>query len=132
MRRLFWTFPDGFPGIGLLIMRFVTGATLLVRCVIGLWGRAPMEISVPAALLFAALAVLLLSGLWTPVAAALVAMIEFSLAVSDPADPWVHVLIGTLGVALALLGPGAWSRDAYLFGWKRIDIRGRHRDSNSP
>jgi hypothetical protein len=33
------------------------------------------------------------------------------------------VLLGTLGVALALLGPGTWSFDARRSGWERIEIR---------
>jgi uncharacterized membrane protein YphA (DoxX/SURF4 family) len=70
-------------------------------------------------------AILLVVGLWTPVAGALVALIEFWNAFSNPGDPWFYILLGTLGVALALLGPGAWSADARLFGWKRIDIRDR-------
>jgi len=37
-----------------------------------------------------------------------------------PADPWNCIFLGALGAALALVGPGAWSVDAYLFGWKRI------------
>jgi hypothetical protein len=40
-------------------------------------------------------------------------------------DPWTGILLGTLGAALALLGPGAWSVDARRFGWKRMDIRER-------
>jgi len=40
-------------------------------------------------------------------------------------DLWADVLLPTLGASLALLGPGAWSADARLFGWKRIDVRDR-------
>lgn len=72
-----------------------------------------------------ALAILLVAGLWTPVAGALVALIEIWNAYLRPGDLWFHILLGTLGVALALLGPGAWSVDSRLFGWKRIDIRDR-------
>jgi putative oxidoreductase len=53
------------------------------------------------------------------------ALTELSVAFSHSADPSTHVLVGALGVALAMLGPGAWSLDARLFGRKRIQIRQR-------
>jgi putative oxidoreductase len=67
-------------------------------------------------------AALLLAGLWTPVAGGLMAAAELYFAFSHPADPWTQMLVGALGVALAMLGPGAWSVDARLFGRKRIQI----------
>lgn len=51
------------------------------------------------------------------------AIIELLIVASQNHDPWVGVLLASLGVALALLGPGAWSVDARLYGWKRIEIR---------
>jgi uncharacterized membrane protein YphA (DoxX/SURF4 family) len=68
---------------------------------------------------------LLLVGLWTPVAGLLVAMLEAGMLVSRAQDHWTHILLATLGAALALLGPGAWSIDARLFGWKRVNIGDR-------
>ena len=64
--------------------------------------------------------ILLLVGLWTPVAGAILAILAALSAVMHPADPWNCIFLGTLGAVLALVGPGAWSVDAYLFGWKRI------------
>jgi hypothetical protein len=48
---------------------------------------------------------LLLVGLATPIAAALMVADELLLAPLQPADAWAHVLLIALGLALALLGP---------------------------
>jgi uncharacterized membrane protein YphA (DoxX/SURF4 family) len=70
-------------------------------------------------------AILLLAGLWTSIAGALMAVLQLWSVYGGAGDLWLHIRLGTLGVALVLLGPGAWSVDARLFGWKRIDIRDR-------
>jgi len=69
----------------------------------------------------------LLAGLWTPIAGSLVAALGIWFACTHVEDPLASVLLATIGAALALVGPGAWSIDARLFGWKRIDIRDRNR-----
>ena len=69
--------------------------------------------------------ILLLAGLWTPIAGTLAAVIALWHVFAHPADPWSCIMLGTLGAALALLGPGGWSVDARLFGWKRIELRDR-------
>ncbi len=67
-------------------------------------------------------AALFLVGLWTPGAGVLLAIAELCLAFSHASDPSMHILLGALGAALAMLGPGVWSVDARLFGRKRIQI----------
>jgi putative oxidoreductase len=69
--------------------------------------------------------ILLLAGLWTPVAGALQAIIEVWIFFSRGHEANLHLLLAALGVSLVMLGPGAWSVDARLFGRKRIDIRTR-------
>jgi uncharacterized membrane protein YphA (DoxX/SURF4 family) len=105
-------------------MRLVAGIALVVHGVTTVRGETAIG---PAILqvLAAGAGILLLAGLWTPIAGALVAVIELWSTLSRAGDPWIHILLGTLGAGLALLGPGAWSVDARLFGWKRIDIRDR-------
>ena len=68
---------------------------------------------------------LLLVGLWTPIAGTMLAILALLHAAFHLTNPWTCVLMGILGAALALLGPGAWSVDARLFGWKRVRISDR-------
>jgi putative oxidoreductase len=130
VRRLFWTFPDGLPGAGLLLMRLGIGGAVLARCLTN-W---PAESWLPAALCVAEAlsAAFLLIGLCTPIWAAAAAAVELWRAFSDPAVALVHVLLAAIAGALALLGPGAFSVDARLFGWQRINLpsKGSNDDSN--
>jgi putative oxidoreductase len=124
MRRLFFAFARGVPGVGLLILRLVIGIRLAFDGIKELQGGSSIETAAPQVLVVAA-GILLLVGFWTPVAGALVTVVELWLAFSHPGDKWAHLRMAAYGVALALTGPGGWSVDARLFGWKRIDIPDR-------
>jgi uncharacterized membrane protein YphA (DoxX/SURF4 family) len=65
--------------------------------------------------------VLLLIGLWTPVVGTLIAVIELWIALSHVGDPWMPIVLAILGGTAAMIGPGAWSVDARLFGRRHID-----------
>jgi uncharacterized membrane protein YphA (DoxX/SURF4 family) len=69
--------------------------------------------------------ILLLIGLATPVAGAVVVLLEIAFAFALPAHVEASILLASFGAALATLGPGLRSIDARLFGRKRIDIGGR-------
>jgi putative oxidoreductase len=124
LQRLFSTFANGWPGRGLLLLRLLTAAAVMHQ---GLAAFHDTGTSVPQTplVIVTAAAVLLLAGLWTPIAGTLVAVAEVWISVShfwQSGDPWYPVMPAALGVALAMLGPGAWSIDARLFGRKHIDL----------
>jgi len=65
--------------------------------------------------------VLILAGLWTPIAAAVAAGVEVWIAFSQPKEMPLALFLAVLAASLAMIGPGAWSVDARLFGRKQID-----------
>jgi uncharacterized membrane protein YphA (DoxX/SURF4 family) len=105
-------------------MRIIAGGALIAQALMSLATR-PNLIVVISDVFATAAGLLLLAGLWTPIAGFIVAILTFWEVFSSTGDPLSYILLGTLGLALALLGPGAWSFDARLFGWKRIDVRDR-------
>jgi hypothetical protein len=121
LRRLYSTFAAGWPGIGLLFMRLMVGSVLLVRTGSNLWSNPALHMTLTSPSL-AVSGLLLVAGLWTPVAGTVVALIEISQIVRADEHALVSLLAGTIAAGLAMLGPGRWSVDAQLFGWKRIDV----------
>jgi putative oxidoreductase len=120
LQRLFWSFASGWPGIGLLVQRITTGS-VLVYCAVASLSKTSQPALIAAPIIGAAAGILLLVGLWTPIAGGLIAVVELWMAFSHHANPLVSILLAAFGFTLATIGPGAWSIDARLFGRKRID-----------
>jgi putative oxidoreductase len=119
LQRLFSTFANGWPGFGLLIQRFVLGLALLYHGAVLLRGVPAVESFVPG-LIGSVLGFFILAGLWTPAAGTLIAAVEVWIALTGAGDESVAVILAALGGTLAMIGPGAWSVDARLFGRKHI------------
>ena len=121
MQRLFSTFANGWPGAGLLLLRALVGVALLHE-IPQLIERPAFGVIAPQ--MIAVLAgTFLLVGLWTPVVGTLIAIVEVWIIFVVAGDPSVPLMLATIAAALAMIGPGAWSIDARLFGRKHIESR---------
>ena len=120
MQRLFSTFAGGWRGGCLFTQRLFLGSALLYSCVGCLSAKPVCGTLVPQST--GALAgILLVTGLWTPAAGVLAAIVEAWIAFPIPNSTAFPAIIGVLGATLAMIGPGAWSLDAWLFGRKHIE-----------
>ena len=120
LQRLFSTFAEGWPGFGLLLQRVATSAVLFYFAGTHLLETSSLAPSLPH--FIAALAgVLLLFGLWTPVAGAVIAIVEVWILLARLGDPLTALMIVSLGASVAMIGPGVWSIDAQLYGRKHIE-----------
>jgi putative oxidoreductase len=118
MQRLYSTFPGALPGTGLLILRMAAALSLTASGLLANdhWTGAIIWI------LAATVGGCFIIGYCTPIAAvAQVASHLWALIYSESLLGTRLVMIA-LGVSLMLLGPGAWSVDARLYGRRRVNL----------
>jgi uncharacterized membrane protein YphA (DoxX/SURF4 family) len=126
--RFFAFFPGGLPGLGLLLLRLALGFATVFQsfeCIVAP-GSLSLMLALVCGLLFTS-GVLLLAGFLTPAAGALIvaglAVSSLSSAARPLFDSRLAALFAAIiGMAIALLGPGAFSLDARLFGRREIMI----------
>jgi putative oxidoreductase len=121
LQRLYSTFANGWPGVGLLIQRVVAVILLVRFCVIHLTDST-FSISMTPHIIGACAGILFLVGLWTPFMGTLIAIVELWIAVTNFGDPWISIMLATFGGTGAMLGPGAFSIDARLFGRRHLEV----------
>lgn len=128
---MFSTFPGGWPGAGLLLLRAAIGVTTIVQGALYLTDPGNLTLETGTVGLAAiASGALLLMGFLTPVAGALVAVGTLGVGLAwfpaatrnlfDAKLPTVFAVI--ISAAIVFLGPGALSIDARLFGRREIII----------
>ncbi len=128
MQRWYRTFPHGLPGIGLLVLRLAIGAKLAIeasRCMLGPHGLKPGVWLL--CLLALGMGTSFVLGFLTQLVAGISVLAGAAVYLYHPAwaSSFLNLpILDTIGVALAiaLLGPGAISLDAYFFGRRKIVI----------
>ena len=129
--RMFSTYPDERPGTGLLLLRVVVGAVLVVRGVSFLADWHDLKFATGVVALMAVVGgVLLLIGYLTRFGAVLVALASLTSIYSSSLDTnlvffaskLTAVFAIVIATALLCTGPGAFSIDARLFGRQEILI----------
>ena len=128
MRRLYSTFPGGLPGAGLLLLRITIGVGVLIHAFSRFIGAQSAGDETCAPGLFAVvIGISFILGILTPLTSSVSALLGICIRLLHPG--WSSSMAGLSGVsplamvvAITLLGPGAFSFDAYFFGRRRIIV----------
>jgi uncharacterized membrane protein YphA (DoxX/SURF4 family) len=123
VQRLFATFPDGQPGAALVLLRLST-AGLLVFHGSACWQGLP---ALWVTLVCVGIGVFLAIGLFTPFTAIVGAVIgAVALFLGKSCDPVTGGFVLVVLVALGMLGAGAYSLDAHIYGRREVVVPARH------
>lgn len=121
MRQLYSAFPDGWPAAGLVLLRLILGGSLIANATSSLHA-AELSQLFPAAIDILT-GVLVIVGLWTPIVGIIACLSQLALVLTIDGIGELPLLRASVGLSLALLGPGGWSVDARLFGRRRVEIK---------
>ena len=119
MQRLFSTFAEGWPGVGLLIQRVLTSTLLLYFGIMQVAENNRPGLSIPY-VIAAVAGLFLLLGLWTPVAGIAIGVAEVWVLLASPPSWLAPIMLAALAATVAMIGPGMWSIDAKLYGRKHL------------
>jgi len=123
VQKLFSAFPGGWPGLGLLLLRGLVGVTLIAQSLTYIGSTKLSALSWVVTALVLIIASCLLVGFMTPIAAMIIGLGAIALALSSLFQTNQTLLdVIVLTIAIALLGPGAFSIDARMFGRREILI----------
>src|SRR5262249_48892463 len=128
MRRPFLSFPSANAGAGLLLLRLAVGVTTISEAAPFLVGSERSAAIRAAAAAIAMVGATIMVGFQTSSAAlglvlAGIAWLSFGgMPVNSWLSPLALVLLAADALSLMLLGPGAFSLDALLFGRREIPI----------
>lgn len=136
MQRFFSTFPGGRPGVGLLLLRLAIAVTAVARALSVAPAHEPKIQASIGAVVAVVSGLSLVTGFLTPVSGVVVVIqaLVFALSRAPEAvpvqgrellEPWLIVAVAAAGL---MLGPGAYSVDAILFGRREIVIAPPRRD----
>ena len=129
MQRLYSMFPQGGPGLGLLLLRLATAAMFALNLTHRFTFSSPTVHWLVLSLI-GLISFLLCIGLFTPVLASIACIAAVAnLFLVD--QSFVYVLRILTAAALIFLGPGAYSVDAKLFGL-RVTVIPPRKDKNQP
>jgi uncharacterized membrane protein YphA (DoxX/SURF4 family) len=128
---MFSTFPDEWPGAGVLLLRATTGVGFIAQGMAYFGAEHEMGAMIMgiAGLMIAVGALLLIGSLsrWAAIAAAMTSLLGMFSWFPGPhvglfTTPMTAVLALVIALALVCLGPGAFSLDAHLFGRREVII----------
>ena len=121
MRRFISNFVGGRPALGLLLIRIAAGAALITDGIDRVYSGQHLGLLTLGVFTIAD-GVLMTAGLWTPFSGSFAVALSVSDVLHYHEGPCPAILMACMGAGVALVGPGALSIDAWLFGLKRIDI----------